>query len=117
MELDPNDEFRLAGVLLLDRGLSPRSFTKQYVGYLTVDEIRRFAADDFAWLTVERSTDLRKFRNGEFDAPPHEVSPVLAYTAQINGRCQTRIGEGRGRINFARAHNMRLHVWCLAYPD
>ena len=53
----------------------------------------------------------------EFNAPPHEVPPVLAYTASIDSRRQTRICEGRGRINFARAHNMRLHVWCLEYPD
>lgn len=118
MDLDFYDEFKVSGVLCLERGLSPKVFTKRYVGYLTVDEIRRFAADDdFAWLEVERVADLRKFRNGEFDAPPHEVPPVLAYTAPIDGRCQTRIGEGRGRINFAKAHKMRLHLWCLVYPD
>jgi hypothetical protein len=114
MELDSGDEFKVIGVLHFDRGLSPQGWIKRYVGYLTVDEIRRFAADDdFAWLEVQRPADLRKFRNGEFDAPPHKVPAVLAYTAQIDGRTQTRIGEGRGRINFARAHDMRLHVWCL----
>jgi hypothetical protein len=118
MEPDIDDEFRVRGVLMLDRGLSPQGCIKRYIGYLTVDEVRRFATDDdFAWLEVERPRDLRKFRNGEFDAPPHEVPPVLAYTAPIDGRSQTRIGEGRGRINFARAHNMRLDVWCLVYPD
>ena len=70
MELDLE---RVTGVLMFDRGLSPQGCIKRYIGYLTVDEVRRFATDDdFAWLEVERPRDLRKFRNGEFDAPPHE---------------------------------------------
>jgi hypothetical protein len=118
MEHDFDDEFLVAGVLWSERGLSLQAYIKRSIGYLTVDEIRQFATDDdFAWLEVERPRDLRKFRNGEFDAPAHEVPPVLAYIAPIDGRRQTRIGEGRGRINFARAYNMRLHVWCLVYPD
>jgi hypothetical protein len=117
-ELDFDDELRVVGVLRLEQGLLPRSLTKRYIGYLTVSEIRRFAADDdFAWLKVKRPADLRTFRDGRFDAPPHDVPPVLAYTAPIAGRNQTQIGEGRGRINFAQAYNMRLHVWCLVYPD
>lgn len=115
---DLGDVFNVVGVLLREQELSPRSFTMRYVGYLTVDEIRRFAVDDdFAWLEVEQPADLRKFRNGGFDAPPHEVPPVLAYTAPIDGQRPIRIGEGRGRINFARAHNIRLHVWCLVYSN
>jgi hypothetical protein len=35
---------------------------------------------------------------------------ILGYSAPIDGRRRTRIGEGRGRINFARVHKMRLHV-------
>lgn len=51
MDLDFDDEFKVVGALSLERGHSPHAFTKRYVGYLTVDEIRRFAADDdFAWL-------------------------------------------------------------------
>ncbi|MBO9650258.1 MAG: hypothetical protein J7605_17260 [Variovorax sp.] len=116
--LDFDDEFKVVGVVLLERKLSPRDHTRRYVGRLTVEEIRQFAADDdFTWLEVERPADLRTFRDGAFDTPAHEVPAVLAYTAPIEGRRQTRIGEGRGRINFARAHNMRLHVWCLDYPE
>jgi len=116
-EADLDDEYSVVGVLSLDLGLSPKGYSKRYVGYLTVDEIRRFATDDdFAWLVVECPEDLRKFRNGAFDAPPHDVPPVLAFTVPwLDGRRQTRIGEGRGRINFARAHDMHLHVWCLEY--
>jgi hypothetical protein len=116
-ELDFGDEYLVVRVLQLQHAVSPLGKTKRYVGYLTVEEIRRFAADDdFSWLKVERPAELRTFRNGAFDEPPHEVPPIVAYSAPLDGRQQTRIGEGRGRINFARAHNMRLHVWCLGFP-
>jgi hypothetical protein len=116
-ELDRDDVFKVVGVLWSEQEFSPLGMTKRYVGYLTVEEIRRFAADDdFSWLKVERPAELRTFRNGAFDEPPHEVPPIVAYSAPLDGRQPTRIGEGRGRINFARAHNMRLHVWCLDFP-
>jgi hypothetical protein len=101
------------GPLVLERGLKPKDFTRRYEGYLMVDEIRQF--DDLAWMQVRTPEDLISFRHGAFDGPPREMPPIVVATYPANGSVLTEIRDGRGRVNFANAYGLRLHVWRLIH--
>ena len=103
------------GPLVLEQHLRSRDFSRHYEGYLTVEQIMQF--DDLWWLKVTTPNDLKTFRDGAFSGPAREMPPIVVVTAPVDGVCQTRIGDGRGRVNFARAHGTRLHVWHLVHKD
>lgn len=100
---------------VLEHGLRPRDFSRHYEGYLTVEEISQF--DDLSWMQVRTPGDLRSFRGGAFRGEAREMPPIIVVTAPKVGVCYTQIGDGRGRVNFAKAHNVRLHVWHLVHKD
>jgi hypothetical protein len=90
------------------------NFELKYEGYLTVDEIRQF--DDLSgWLEASEPADMETFRKGSFSGEAREMPPIIVITAPDEGRPYTQIGDGRGRVNFAAAHNMRLHVWHMIF--
>jgi hypothetical protein len=101
------------GPLLFEHNLKPNDFTRHYAGYLTVAEIRQF--DDLPWLQVQTPKDLRSFRGGSFQGPAKEMPPIVIVTYPANGSRRTEIRDGRGRVNFANAYGLRLHVWHLIH--
>ena len=107
--------FRAIGPWVLTHGLRTQDFSRVYEGYLTVDEISQF--DDLRWLQVETPKDLRSFQKGVFRGKPREMPPIIVVTAPKAGTCHTQIGDGRGRVNFAKAHGIRLHVWHVVHKD
>ena len=111
----PQNLLDAVGPLVLEHGLRPRDFSRHYEGYLTVDEISQF--DDLTWIQVTVPGDLRSFRGGEFQWKAREMPPIIVVTAPKAGVCHTQIADGRGRVNFARAHGIRLHVWHLVHKD
>lgn len=91
-------------------------FELKYEGYLSVDEIGNF--DDLSsWVEVDDVDDLHGFRQGSWNTGPKNVPPIVVITAPDEGHCHTQIGDGRGRVNFANAHGLKLHVWHLIYKD
>ena len=111
----PENLLDALGPLVLEHGLHTRDFSRHYEGYLTVDEITHF--DDLTWIQVAVPGDLRSFRDGKFEWRAREMPPIIVVTAPKSGVCHTQIGDGRGRVNFARAHGIRLHVWHLVHKD
>lgn len=93
-------------------------FILSYLGYLSPAEIEQY--DDFgSWVDVETPDDLANFRQGSFAdaASDAQMPPIIVITAPDEGRCHTQIGDGRGRVNWAVAHNVRLHVWHMIHRD
>jgi hypothetical protein len=112
---ETSDLFDALGPWVLEHHLRPHDFARHYEGYLTVEQIAQF--DDLSWLQVRTRNDLRTFRGGAFRGPAREIPPIVVVTAPVNGVCRTAIGDGRGRVNFAKAHGTRLHVWHLVHRD
>jgi hypothetical protein len=111
---EPRHLLAAVGPLVLEHRLNPNDFTRRrYAGYLTVAEIRQF--DDLSWLQVQTPKDLRSFRDGSFQGPAREMPPIVVVTYPVNGLCRTEIRDGRGRVNFANAYGLRLHVWHLIH--
>lgn len=110
---EPWDLVSAMGPMVWERGLKPKDFTLRYQGYLLVDEIRHFG--DLAWMQVRTTEDLISFRDGEFGGPPREMPPIVVVTYPENGSVRNAIGDGRGRVNFANAHGLRLYVWRLIH--
>jgi hypothetical protein len=99
-----------------EEGWTPADFNKEYLGYMTVDEISGY--DDIeGWLEVDTVDDLPSYRDGSFPKEVKEMPPVILITAPDEGEMRTQIGDGRGRINYAVAHDIKLHVWHLTYKD
>lgn len=97
-----------------DKQFSRYDFALKYEGYLTVDEIGEF--DDLSsWVEVESPEDLEDFRGGSFNREPQDMPPIILITTPYEGTCGTQVGDGRGRVNFAIAHNLRLYVWHLIH--
>jgi hypothetical protein len=116
-EPDPDDLFKVYGVMIREYKFRPKEFSQRYEGYLNFDEICRFENDP-SWLTVRTAADLIRFRGGAFvEARAEDMPPIVVVTAPTNGICCTRLGEGRGRVNFAKATGARLHVWHLIHKD
>ena len=92
-------------------------FELRYLGYLSVDEIGEY--DDLgSWPDVETPDDLQSFRGGKFVNAPHLIaSPIIIITAPDEGECHTQVGDGRGRVNYAIAHGIRLHTWHLIHKE
>jgi hypothetical protein len=111
----PDNLLDAIGPLVLEHGLRARDFSRHYEGYLTVEEIKQF--DDLSWMQVTSPEDLRSFRDGAFQGKPREMPPIIVVTAPKAGACHTQIGDGRGRVNFAKAHDIHLHVWHLVHKD
>ena len=90
------------------------AYSRRYAGHLSVEEIRRF--DDMQWLEVWTPADLETFREGSFAGPAREMPPIIVVTyPDKDGTSHTEIRDGRGRVNFANAYALRLHVWHLTY--
>ena len=94
--------------------LKLRDFTLRYVGYLTVDEIGEFD-DTYGWLESHEPDDMENYRQGSFKGEPREMPPIIIISAPDDEGCHTQVGDGRGRVNFANAHGLRLHVWHLIH--
>jgi hypothetical protein len=112
---EPRDLLDALGPWVLEHHLSARDFSRHYEGYLTVEQIAQF--DDLRWLQVRSPSDLKTFRGGAFRGPAREMAAIVVVSAPVNGVCLTKIGDGRGRVNFAKAHGTRLHVWHLVHKD
>lgn len=94
--------------------LKRQDFTLRYEGYLTVGEISIFD-DPYGWLEAHEPDDLDDYRQGSFKGEAREMPPIIVITAPDDEGCITQIGDGRGRVNFANAHGLRLHVWHLIH--
>jgi hypothetical protein len=124
---DPYDKLAAIGPWVLrgdggfrgDSPLKPRDFLQRYEGYPLVDQIiAQFESELPRWMVVKTPADLVSFRHGDFNLPAQEMAPIIAVTAPLlNGKCSTRIGDGRGRCNFAQAWGIRLHVYRLIHRD
>lgn len=101
-----------------DAGWSMDDFRTEYVGYLTVRELSQFDDID-SWIEVSGQDDLDGFRQGEWNQSPDiEFPPVIVITApDPDGGCMTQIGDGRGRVNFANAHGLRVHVYHMIHQN
>lgn len=122
----PDDKHLLDAIDHADNwqeGWTLKDFTLRYEGYLTVDDIGEFD-DTYGWLEAHEPDDLRSFRQGSFAGEPREMPPIVLITAPDEDpddpggdriRCHTQVGDGRGRVNFANVHGLRLHVWHLIH--
>jgi hypothetical protein len=91
-------------------------FILQDLGMMPISAI----PDDVdSWLETDDADDLKSFRDGQFDIPPDtKFEPVILITTpDEDGGCQTQIGDGRGRINFANVHGLPVHVFHLIHRD
>lgn len=115
--LQPKREDMLDAIQHADHeghGWTLNDFRLKYEGYLTVEELWHF--DDLTgWLESSEPEDMETFRKGSFSGEAREMPPIIVITAPDEGRPYTQIGDGRGRVNFAAAHNMRLHVWHMIF--
>jgi hypothetical protein len=101
-----------------DAGWTETDFTLRYLGLLSADDIEEF--DDFSsWVDVENPADLEGFRGGSFAKASRnaQMPPIIIITAPDEGECHTQIGDGRGRVNWAVAHNAKLHAWHMIHKD
>jgi hypothetical protein len=98
-----------------DQGWTLADFEIAYLGLLSSDEIGQH--DDLSsWVEVRDADDLSSFRNGEWDQPASvSLPPIIIITAPDEGRCHTQLGDGRGRVNFAVAHGLRLHTYHMVF--
>jgi hypothetical protein len=112
-----------------DRKWKLSDFKIEYLGFLDMDELSQY--DDFSsWVEVTDPADLSDFRQGDFHYPAGErMPPVIIITApdpeedssahlstgKQSGSCMTQVGDGRGRINYAHAHNERLHAYHMIF--
>jgi len=94
-----------------------RPIVLRYLGRLTVEQIRKKAnGDDFSsWMELDPGDDDRVGYRGEawlqmmHDlASRNAIPPIILTTIPNYG---TIVGDGRGRVNFANATNMRLPVY------
>jgi hypothetical protein len=113
--MDPSDMLAALGPLVLEHHFRPGDFVPRYEGYLTVADIRRF--DDMWWLQVQSPRDLLSFRAGAFQGAPREMPPIIVVTYPLDGTRRTEIRDGRGRVNFANAYGLRLHVWHVIHRN
>lgn len=92
-------------------------FILKYEGLKDVDDLNSF--DDLSsWLETDTEEDLANFRQGSFNKPKHDVPPIIVITVPTEeGGCITQIGDGRGRVNYAHVHHMKLHVWHLIHKN
>jgi hypothetical protein len=99
-------------------GWSRKDFSLHYVGLLSVDEIEQYD-DVSAWLEVDDEGDIDSFRSGSFAGRPtaDALPPIILITAPDEDTCHTQIGDGRGRVNYAHAMKIKLHVWNLVHRD
>jgi hypothetical protein len=100
------------------QGWRPSDFALSYVGHLSVDQIGEF--DDLSsWLETDDESDVDGFRDGSFAGRPSAdaLPPIIVITAPDEGTCHTQIGDGRGRVNYAHAMNLKLHVWHLVHRE
>jgi len=95
----------------------PSDFKIKYIGFLSPDEIKNY--DDISsWVEVETPEDLEDFRSGSFSGGPDlNIPPIIVITAPDEDGCLTQIGDGRGRVNWAIAHNKKLHVYHMVHKD
>ena len=99
-----------------DEGWELSDFNLKYLGYLSVDEIGEY--DDLSsWPEVETIEDLQTFRQGKFKTNKFTLSPIIIITSPEEDECHTQVGDGRGRVNYAIAHNIKLHAWHLIHKD
>ena len=100
-----------------DNGWSFNDFEITYVGFLSVKEISQY--DDISsWIEVAEPDDLTTFRNGDWDQSPDiSLPPVIVITAPDEGSNHTQLGDGRGRVNFAVAHDLRLHTYHMIFKS
>lgn len=89
-------------------------FALKYEGVFTVEQLRQFDDID-SWIETDDIDDLDSFRDGSWNAPKHDVPPIIVITTPDEGKCHTQIGDGRGRVNYANVHGMKLHVWHLIH--
>ena len=97
-------------------GWTRKDFTFRYEGYLSVDEIEGFE-NASGWLEVDEPVDLQTYRGGSFKGEAREMPPIIIVTSPEEESCNTQVGDGRGRVNFANAHGLRLHVWHMIHRE
>lgn len=98
-------------------GWDRTDFHIEYEGYLSVDEIRDYEDID-RWLEVFDEDDLEDFRDGAFLKRKNEVSPIIVIVyPEDDGGCHEEIGDGRGRVNYANALGLNLHVYKLTHKS
>ncbi len=99
----------------IDESAGIEDFDKVYLGALTVDELSYYDDID-AWVEdIEDEDELENFRGSEWarmsrvwnDNPP----PVIV----ITGDTFSTIGDGRGRVTYAKYKGIPLHAWELRY--
>lgn len=98
-----------------DTNWKPVDFIFKYEGYLSISELHQF--DDLSgWLEANSVEDLETYRDGAWNNKPHDVPPIIIITAPNEENvCYTQIGDGRGRVNYANVHKLKLHVWHLIH--
>lgn len=98
-----------------DTELNPSDFTLNFLGNLTVDQLRNY--DDVgAWLDLspDDQDDYSSFRGNEWQQRSQQwlktgIPPIIVVSTSDG----TVIGDGRGRVNFAHMFSVKLPTWEL----
>ena len=102
-----------------DTELNPSDFTLDFLGNLTVDQLRNY--DDVnAWLDLspDDRDDYSSFRGNEWQQRSQQwlktgIPPIIVVSTSDG----TVIGDGRGRVNFANMLGIKLPTWELKQND
>lgn len=97
-------------------GWDRTDFHLEYEGYKTVDELYDYDDID-RWLEVYDEDDLEDFRDGKFSNVNEEPNPIIVIVFPEDGGCHEEIGDGRGRVNYANAKGIKLHVYRMIHKD
>jgi hypothetical protein len=99
---------------------SLKDFTLKFEGMYDIEDLYEF--DDLsAWLETEEDDEesLEDFRGEAWAMMAKRwgknIPPIVVITAPSEGSLYTRIGDGRGRINYANVYGYKLPVWHLIW--
>jgi len=102
-----------------DQGWTLEDFDIEYLGELTPEQLEEY--DDLSsWVEVDEEDDLEGFRGEEWLNRAKKwkesgIPPIVVISAPDEGTLRTQIGDGRGRVNFAVAHEMSVPTYHMKW--
>lgn len=100
----------------VDENSTIDDFDLKYLGKLSAEQLRYYDDVD-AWAeNIEDEDELENFRGQKWAQMARnwdETPPIVV----ITGKTFSAIGDGRGRVTYAKYKNVPLHVWELKYKN
>jgi hypothetical protein len=105
-----------------DQKWTLEDFDIEYLGELTPEQLEYY--DDLSsWVEVdEEEEDIESYRGKEWADRAKKwkesgIPPIVIISAPEEGKLHTQIGDGRGRVNFAVAHQMSVPAYHMKWRD